>query len=107
MAYEQVDCSDPANKELRNAAWAVSGKRAVCALSIARKRRRPRHRAPSHPRPAARRRPPPPRADPQLFSKADDGALTFLGDWDAVQALSESNAEHGGLTAALAAFPTT
>jgi hypothetical protein len=32
VEYELIDCSDPANKDARNAAWAVSGRRAVCAL---------------------------------------------------------------------------
>jgi hypothetical protein len=30
--------------------------------------------------------------------------MAFIGDWDAVQALSENDAEQGGLTAALAGF---
>ena len=76
--------------------------RRVCVESAA---QRASAAPPARPHPPTRNRRA--RADPQLFSKADDGALTFLGDWDAVQALSESNAEHGGLTAALAAFPTT
>ena len=59
-----VDCAEPSNKEARNEAWALSGKRAVY---------------------------------PQLFTRAEDGALTFVGDWDAVQALSESNEELKGL----------
>jgi hypothetical protein len=63
-----VDCAEPSNKDARNEAWALSGKRAVY---------------------------------PQLFTRAPDGKLTFVGDWDAVQALSESNEELKGLDAAL------
>lgn len=33
IAYTAVDCSEPANKDLRSAAWAVSGKRAVCVAN--------------------------------------------------------------------------
>ncbi len=63
-----VDCAEPANKDARNAAWALSGKRAVY---------------------------------PQLFTRAADGTLAFVGDWDAVQALSESNEDLHGLDKAL------
>lgn len=69
VAYTAVDCTDPAHKELRTAAWAVSGLRAVY---------------------------------PQVFKRTPDGALTFVGDWDAVHAMNESNADLGGLDAALA-----
>ncbi len=63
-----VDCAEPANKDARNEAWALSGKRAVY---------------------------------PQLFTRAADGALAFVGDWDAVQALSECNEDLHGLDKAL------
>ena len=63
-----VDCAEPSNRDARNEAWALSGKRAVY---------------------------------PQLFTRAPGGALAFVGDWDAVQALSESNEELKGLDAVL------
>jgi hypothetical protein len=36
------------------------------------------------------------------FTRDAGGKLEFVGDWDAVQALSESNEQLGGLTKALA-----
>jgi hypothetical protein len=72
IAYTVVDCGEPANKDLRTAAWGVSGKRAVF---------------------------------PQLFSRADGGALAFLGDWDAISAASESNEDLHGLDRILEGLP--
>ena len=68
IRVDVVDCAEPSNRDARNEAWALSGKRAVY---------------------------------PQLFTRAPGGALAFVGDWDAVQALSESNEELKGLDAAL------
>ena len=49
IAYTLLDCADAANKDLRNAAWAISGKRAICALQ---KGRQCARSAPSlHPHP--------------------------------------------------------
>ncbi len=72
VAYTTVDGGEPANKELRTAAWAVSGKRVVY---------------------------------PQLFVREAGGELRFLGDWEALEKLNESNSDHQGLDAALAGLP--
>ena len=71
ITYTVIDCGEPANKDLRTAAWGVSGKRAVF---------------------------------PQLFSRTDS-ALTFLGDWDAISAASESNEDLHGLDRILEGLP--
>lgn len=74
VEYTVVDCGEPEHKELRNAAWAISGKRVVY---------------------------------PQAFTRAGGagGALAFVGDWDSISALSESNSDLKGLDAALAGLP--
>jgi hypothetical protein len=36
IKYVEVDCSEPANRELREAAWAISGKRVVYPQLFAR-----------------------------------------------------------------------
>lgn len=43
---------------------------------------------------------------PQVFSRdVSTGSLSFLGDWPAIEALNESNAELGGLDTLLHGFP--
>ena len=73
FAYTSIDCTEPEHRELRTAAWAISGKRAIYPQVFVR----------------------------CVGSGGGMEALKFVGDWDMMNELNENNEEFGGLDKAL------
>ena len=71
FAYTTIDCTEPEHRELRTAAWAISGKRALYPQVFLR----------------------------SVGSGTE--AMKFVGDWDMLSELNENNEEFGGLDKAL------